>query len=114
MNEISPHWGKENLSVEDIIGKTTFIKKKNNWKVFWLRADLQCHCYPPKPIVKTVKSLLNLWKKIKIAVFGFDLVDIPACQNNFKYHEITLDNSPHALLIYKQYFLGAKNKPMLI
>ncbi len=54
--EIRPHWDDPNKKIESLIAKTTYIKSKNHWKIFWLRADLKWHSYSPVPIVKTLKE----------------------------------------------------------
>ncbi len=54
--EIRPHWEDPNKKIESHIAKTTYIKSKNHWKIFWLRADLKWHSYRPQAIVKTLKE----------------------------------------------------------
>ena len=63
--EIRPQWNNEHIILEHPIAKATFVKTKNHWKVFWLRADLKWHSYPPKPIVKTVAEFTKLVEEDK-------------------------------------------------
>ena len=58
--EIRPQWDKPQVIRESPVAKTTFVKAKNHWKVFWMRADLNWHSYSPKPTVKTVKEFTKL------------------------------------------------------
>jgi len=63
--EIRPQWDKPEVIREHAVAKTTFVKAKNYWKVFWLRADLNWHSYTPKPIVKSVKEFCKLVEEDK-------------------------------------------------
>lgn len=67
--EIRPKWKKPEEKIESNIAKTTFVKAKNQWKVFWFRADLKWHSYTPKPIVKSLDDFLQLVKEDKNSCF---------------------------------------------
>ncbi len=58
--EIRPKWREPEVKQECFIAKTTFVKSKNNWKVFWHRADLKWHSYTPEPIVENLKKFITL------------------------------------------------------
>ena len=60
LNEIRPAWNnpKEILTLGYI--KTTFVKNKNVWKVFWKRADYKWQSYKPTPIVRELKDFKKL------------------------------------------------------
>ncbi|HEX8546811.1 MAG TPA: DUF3024 domain-containing protein [Cytophagaceae bacterium] len=58
--EIRPQWNKPEIIREHPVAKATFVKTKNHWKVFWMRADLKWHSYTPKPFVKTVSAFAKL------------------------------------------------------
>jgi len=61
--EIRPFFKDPNQKIESPIAKTTFIKAKNHWKVFWMRGNLKWYSYEPKPIVRTLKEFTELVKK---------------------------------------------------
>jgi len=61
--EIRPHFQRPGEIIKSGVAKTTFVKAKNQWKVFWQRADLRWHTYEPKPIVKTIKEFTELVDK---------------------------------------------------
>ena len=63
--EIRPKFEKPGEKRETPIAKTTFVKAKNYWKVFWMRADLNWHSYTPKPTVKTVNEFCKLVEEDK-------------------------------------------------
>nr|MBS0038246.1 DUF3024 domain-containing protein [Saprospiraceae bacterium] len=37
-----------------------YVQSQNNWKVFWMRADLKWHRYSPKPTVKSIRQFFDL------------------------------------------------------
>lgn len=63
--EIRPHWEKPEVIKEYPVAKTTFVKAKNHWKIFWMRADLNWHSYKPKPTVKTIEEFIKLVEEDK-------------------------------------------------
>jgi hypothetical protein len=63
--EIRPRWNKPDEIMECAVAKTTFVKAKNHWKVFWQRADLKWHSYQPKPIVNELKDFIGLVEEDK-------------------------------------------------
>lgn len=58
--EIRPRFGKPDEKGEYPVAKTTFVKAKNHWKIFWMRANLNWHSYTAKPTVKTIKEFCEL------------------------------------------------------
>lgn len=40
------------------VAKATWVKTRQYWKIYWMRADLKWHGYPPKPTVFTVEEFL--------------------------------------------------------
>jgi hypothetical protein len=58
--EIRPRWDKPEELMESDIAKTTFVKSKQVWKIFWMRSDLKWHSYSPKPTVKQLKDFTAL------------------------------------------------------
>jgi len=67
--EIRPRWNNPEEIREHPIAKTTFVKAKNYWKIFWLRADLNWHSYTPKPTVKTVEEFAKIVEEDKLHCF---------------------------------------------
>ena len=67
--EVRPKWDNPEIYRDTPIAKTTFIKAKNQWKVFWMRQDLKWHSYTPKPHVKTLKEFTELVLEDKHACF---------------------------------------------
>ncbi|MBS1487441.1 MAG: DUF3024 domain-containing protein [Bacteroidetes bacterium] len=63
--EIRPQWNDPQVILELPFAKTTFVKTKNNWKVFWMRSNLSWCSYEPKPTVKNVKEFTKLIEEDK-------------------------------------------------
>jgi hypothetical protein len=63
--EIRPQWNKPEVILEFPVAKTTFIKSKNIWKVFWKRSNLKWDGYPPKPTVKNLQAFTKLVEEDK-------------------------------------------------
>jgi hypothetical protein len=60
LTESSPIWHNPIESAEYSYAKATFIKSKNVWKIFWLRANLKWYSYEPVPEVSTLKEFLKI------------------------------------------------------
>ena len=56
--EIRPRWNNPSEKTESAIAKTTYVKTKRIWKIYWQRQDLKWHGYQPKPEVSTVDEFL--------------------------------------------------------
>lgn len=60
IHEIRPAFRNPKVIETYGFAKATFVKDKNIWKVFWLRADLKWHSYKPKPTVRHLTDFLKL------------------------------------------------------
>lgn len=58
--EIRPLWSDPSKKVEESVAKTTYLKTRQHWKVFWQRADLNWHSYEPAPTVDSLEEFLEL------------------------------------------------------
>ncbi|GGK17003.1 DUF3024 domain-containing protein [Luteimonas terricola] len=68
--EVRPRWrGAPGKTMEQPVAKATIVRTTNLWKVFWMRADLKWHAYPPTPQVGTVDRFLSLVAEDKHACF---------------------------------------------
>jgi Protein of unknown function (DUF3024) len=60
LNEIRPNW-KDPKTLQTIgYAKATFVGKKNLWKIFWQRSDLNWHAYKPQPTVSKLNDFLRI------------------------------------------------------
>ncbi len=58
--EIRPRWNKPDEIMESAIAKTTYIKSRNMWKIYWMRGNLKWYHYEPVPFVKTISDFFDL------------------------------------------------------
>lgn len=58
--EIRPVWNDPSQYMESPVAKATFVQARGVWRVFWHRADLKWHGYPPCPEVPSVEEFLSL------------------------------------------------------
>jgi hypothetical protein len=67
--EIRPAWDDPNVILEHPFAKATYVKTQNVWRVFWRRADLKWHGYPPASSVKTIVEFLDIVNRDEHACF---------------------------------------------
>ena len=67
--EIRPVWDDPSSKMESPVAKATYVKTQKSWKVYWMRADLKWHGYPPAPEVGTLDAFLALVAEDKHACF---------------------------------------------
>lgn len=67
--EVRPVWKNPSKKMEHPVAKATYVKSRGIWKVYWMRADLKWHSYPPAPNVGTVEKFLSLVEEDKHACF---------------------------------------------
>ena len=53
-------WDRPDEMIEEMVAKTTYVKKNGIWKVYWQRADLKWHGYEPVPEVGSLEAFLDL------------------------------------------------------
>ncbi len=56
--EIRPRWDNPSEILELDYAKTTYVKKSQSWKIYWMRQDLKWHRYEPVPEVSTLEEFL--------------------------------------------------------
>ena len=68
--EIRPRWrGAPGETMSSPVAKATYVKTSGIWKVFWRRADLKWHAYPPASHVGSIEAFLKLVAEDKHACF---------------------------------------------
>ena len=67
--EIRPRWQCPEEKIEEAVAKTTFVKTKKIWKVYWQRADLKWHRYDPNPEVGSLDEFLDIVDRDEYACF---------------------------------------------
>jgi hypothetical protein len=67
--EIRPLWNDPDEKIEEPIAKSTYVKSRKIWKVFWQRADLKWHRYDPDPEVGSIEEFIDLVENDDYACF---------------------------------------------
>lgn len=67
--EIRPKWDNPTEILESSFAKTTFVKTKGRWKIYWKRADLKWHSYEPCPEVRSIEDFVSVVDEDKYACF---------------------------------------------
>ena len=67
--EIRPRWDKPEQILENAFAKTTYVRAKGVWKIYWMRADMKWHGYFPAPEVRSVEEFLDIVDKDEYACF---------------------------------------------
>lgn len=58
--ELRPSWNDPDRMVETGIAKATYLKSKDSWNIFWMRADLKWHSYKHCPTVKSLEEFVTV------------------------------------------------------
>lgn len=69
LSEIRPIWSKPSEYAEYGYAKASFIKSKNVWKIYWMRANSKWYSYEPAPEVVTLKEFLQIVDEDKFGCF---------------------------------------------
>jgi hypothetical protein len=68
--EIRPAWrGAPGEKMELSVAKTTYVKTRGAWKVFWQRADSKWHCYEPNAEVRNLEEFLAVVERDEYGCF---------------------------------------------
>ena len=67
--EIRPIWNNPSEIREYSYAKASFIKSKNVWRIFWMRASLKWQSYEPMPEVVTLQEFLEIVDEDKMGCF---------------------------------------------
>lgn len=66
---IRPHWEESNRMTEEPIAKLTYVRTKNIWRIFWMRADLKWHAYPEHPTARSLAAALRIVHEDRLGCF---------------------------------------------
>jgi hypothetical protein len=67
--EIRPPWSTPGEMIEFPVAKTTFVRKRNRWKIYWMRRDLKWHSYPAEPEVKSPERFFEVIEEDSFCCF---------------------------------------------
>ena len=55
--------------MEEAIAKATYVRTRDLWKIFWMRADLKWHGYEPVPTVGSIDKFLAVVNEDRYGCF---------------------------------------------
>lgn len=58
--EIRPRWDKPKEKIEEAIARARYFKSRDEWVIYWQRADMKWHRYVPAAEVKTIQEFLEI------------------------------------------------------
>jgi hypothetical protein len=58
--EIRAAWRRPGEKIESSVAKTTYVKSRETWKVYWKRADGRWHRYDPAGEMGSLQEVLAL------------------------------------------------------
>lgn len=67
--EVRAAWRSPGETMEQPVAKATFVRKRQAWKVYWMRADLKWHGYPQAPEVRLLENFLAMVEKDEYSCF---------------------------------------------
>jgi hypothetical protein len=56
--EIRPSWNDPSEKIDEPVAKGRYVQSRDEWLVYWQRADLRWHKYDPAPSVATLEAFL--------------------------------------------------------
>ena len=69
IHTIRARWDGKPEPIISPVAKTTWIKSRKKWKIFWMRADLKWHSYKPEEFVNTIDEFIRIVDKDKFGCF---------------------------------------------
>jgi len=67
--EIRPHFEIKDLIMNLSFARTRFIKSRNIWRIYWMRASGKWELYKPNPEVKHIKDFFEIIEEDKYGCF---------------------------------------------
>jgi hypothetical protein len=69
MFEIRPAYDDPSTNCEAPVAKTTFVRRKNHWKIFRMKRDFKRHGYEPNLEVKSLEAFFAVVERDEFGCF---------------------------------------------
>jgi hypothetical protein len=56
--EVRPDYRDPSETTENRVAKATYVKRAEEWRIYWQRADLKWHRYEPYPTASSIEEFL--------------------------------------------------------
>ena len=67
--EVRHGFSDPSSTVEEYVAKATYVRRAQEWRVYWQRADLKWHRYEPTPEVRSIDEFLSLIEEDEYCCF---------------------------------------------
>lgn len=67
--EVRAAWRQPGSKIERPIAKTTFVRSRSRWKIYWMRSDGRWHLYRPDREVSTLAAFLRIVERDEYGCF---------------------------------------------
>lgn len=67
--EVRPSFSDPKKKIEEFVAKATYVKRSENWKIYWQRSDMKWHRYEPVPEVTRIDEFLVILEEDKHCCF---------------------------------------------
>ena len=58
--EVRPHWRNPGEEMNTEVAKIKYVRKSNEWRLYWMRQDLKWHSYEPHPVGRSLEELVEV------------------------------------------------------
>jgi len=55
--------------IESPVAKTTYIRSRDKWRIYWQKADMKWHVYEPQVEAKTLKKVIEIIERDEYGCF---------------------------------------------
>lgn len=66
---IRPWWDDPQNTFESTVAKTTWVKSRNSWSIYWQPSDMKWHRHPYTPDVATLQEFITIVDEDADALF---------------------------------------------
>jgi hypothetical protein len=67
--EVRPDFRDPTETMENSVAKATYVKRADEWRIYWQRADLKWHRYEPHPTALSIEEFLTVVEEDKYCCF---------------------------------------------
>lgn len=66
---IAPRWDDPSDEIKHGVAKFRYFRSRDDWRLYWLRADLKWHLYEPEDMLDDLESLVSIVDEDKYGAF---------------------------------------------
>lgn len=70
VHEVRPDWQDPSEKMRTPVVKTTYVKSRDCWKIYWMKRDLEWHLFEPEAEVDTLDEVFEIVDENEAYFFG--------------------------------------------